>query len=71
MAKKPTPAKKTDGTAKTRATSTEAAKTLTDGAPIEHFRGERTPENEHTGDAGSLEEETLDPNAPYNHTYGR
>ena len=40
------------------------------GAPIEHFRGERN-RGQHTGDAGSLEEETLDRDAPYNRTYGR
>jgi hypothetical protein len=40
------------------------------GAPIEHYRGER---NQHgtTGDPGDVEEETLDPKAPYNRTYGR
>jgi hypothetical protein len=40
------------------------------GAPIEHFRGERN-RGQHTGDAGSLDEETLDRAAPYNRTYGR
>jgi hypothetical protein len=40
------------------------------GAPIEHFRGERN-RGQHTGDAGSLEDETLDRNAPYNRTYGQ
>ena len=40
------------------------------GAPIEHFRGERTT-GKHTGDAGSVDEETLDRDAPYNQTYGR
>jgi hypothetical protein len=40
------------------------------GALIEHFRGERT-RGEHTGDTGSLDEETLDRSAPYNRTYGR
>jgi len=37
---------------------------------MEHFRGERN-RGERTGDAGSLDEETLDRDAPYNHTYGR
>jgi hypothetical protein len=40
------------------------------GALIEHFRGERT-RGEHTGEPGSLEDETLDRDAPYNRTYGR
>lgn len=40
------------------------------GAPIEHFRGERN-RGQHTGDVGSLNEETLDRDAPYNRTYGR
>jgi hypothetical protein len=40
------------------------------GAPIEHFRGERN-RGEQTGDMGSLDEETLDRDAPYNRTYGR
>jgi hypothetical protein len=40
------------------------------GAPMEHFRGERN-RGERTGDAGSLDEETLDRDAPYNRTYGR
>jgi hypothetical protein len=40
------------------------------GARIEHFRGERN-RGQHTGDVGSLEEETLDRDAPYNRTYGR
>lgn len=41
-----------------------------EGAPIEKFRGERTWLAEHTGEAGSLDEETLDRDAPYNQTYG-
>lgn len=41
-----------------------------DGAPIEHYRGE-PDRGERTGGQGSLEEETLDPQAPYNKTYGR
>ena len=40
------------------------------GALMEHFRGERT-RGERTGEAGSLDEETLDRGAPYNRTYGR
>jgi hypothetical protein len=40
------------------------------GAPIEHFRGERN-RGQQTGDAGSLDEETLDRDAPYNRTYGQ
>jgi|ERR1700677_4491018 hypothetical protein len=39
-------------------------------APIEHYRGERTRAGQ-TGPQGSLEEETLDREAPYNKTYGR
>jgi hypothetical protein len=39
-------------------------------ALIEHYRGERT-RGKHTGEAGSLEDETLDRDAPYNRTYGR
>jgi hypothetical protein len=39
------------------------------GAPIEHYRGERT-RGTHTGDPGSLNDETLDRDAPYNKTYG-
>jgi hypothetical protein len=40
------------------------------GAPIEHFRGERN-RGQQTGDVGSLDEETLDRDAPYNRTYGQ
>jgi hypothetical protein len=52
--------------------STEVAQeSMTDeGAPIEHFRGERN-RGQHVGDVGSLDEETLDRDAPYNRTYGR
>lgn len=39
------------------------------GVLMEHFRGERS--RERTGEAGSLDEETLDRDAPYNRTYGR
>ncbi len=38
-------------------------------APIEHYRGERS-RGQQTGPLGSLEEETLDRDAPYNKTYG-
>ena len=40
------------------------------GAPIEHDRGEPGP-HRRTGDPGDLEEETLDPGAPFNKSYGR
>jgi len=40
------------------------------GAPIEHYRGERTPHGT-TEDPGDIEQETLDARAPYNKTYGR
>jgi len=40
------------------------------GAPIEHYRGERST-GKQTGGPGSLEEETLDREAPYNGTYGQ
>lgn len=40
------------------------------GAPIEHYRGE-PDRGLRTGNPGSLEEETLDADAPYNRTYGR
>lgn len=40
------------------------------GAPIEHYHGEPN-RGKKTGDPGSLEEETLDRDAPYNKTYGR
>jgi hypothetical protein len=40
------------------------------GARIEHYRGE-PHRSERTGEPGSLEEETLDRDAPYNKTYGR
>jgi hypothetical protein len=52
--------------------NTEVAheETSDQGAPIEHFRGERN-RGQHTGEAGSLDEETLDRAAPYNRTYGR
>lgn len=39
------------------------------GAPIEHYHGEPN-QGKLTGDAGSLDEETLDRDAPYNRTYG-
>ncbi len=39
-------------------------------APIEHYRGERN-RGAGIGPQGSLEEETLDRDAPYNKTYGR
>jgi hypothetical protein len=39
------------------------------GAPIEHYHGEPN-RGKLTGDAGSLDEETLDRDAPYNRTYG-
>ena len=39
------------------------------GAPIEHYHGEPN-RGKLTGDAGSLDEETLDRDAPYNWTYG-
>jgi hypothetical protein len=39
------------------------------GAPIEHYHGEPN-RGKKTGDPGSLEEETLDRDAPYNKTYG-
>jgi hypothetical protein len=48
----------------------EQERPLDRGALMEHFRGERN-RGERTGDAGSLDEETLDRDAPYNHTYGR
>jgi hypothetical protein len=38
-------------------------------APIEHYRGERSRVGQ-SGPQGSLEEETLDRDAPYNKTYG-
>ena len=37
------------------------------GAPIEHYHGEPN-RGKKTGDPGSLEEETLDRDAPYNKT---
>jgi hypothetical protein len=40
------------------------------GAPIEHYHGEPN-RGKKTGDPGSLDEETLDRDAPYNKTYGR
>ena len=40
------------------------------GAPIEHHHGEPN-RGKKTGDPGSLDEETLDRDAPYNKTYGR
>ena len=40
------------------------------GAPIEHYHGEPN-RGKRTGEPGSLEEETLDRDAPYNKTYGR
>jgi len=40
------------------------------GAPIEHYHGEPN-RGKKTGSPGSLEEETLDRDAPYNKTYGR
>jgi hypothetical protein len=40
------------------------------GAPIEHYHGGPN-RGKKTGDPGSLEEETLDRDAPYNKTYGR
>lgn len=47
------------------------ARTLpADGAPIEHYHGE-PDRGQRTGGQGSLEEETPDPHAPYNKTYGR
>jgi len=38
--------------------------------PIEHYCGERYS-GRPSGEPGSLEDETLDRNAPYNKTYGR
>jgi hypothetical protein len=38
--------------------------------PREHYRGERSP-GIPVAEPGSLEEETLDRDAPYNRTYGR
>ena len=40
------------------------------GAPIEHYHGEPN-RGKKTGDPGSLDQETLDRDAPYNKTYGR
>lgn len=40
------------------------------GAPIERYRGENGNRRT-TGDLGDIELETLDPQAPYNKTYGR
>lgn len=78
MAKKPTP-KTTTGRAKKAPATSKVTRKPADvedhtpdaGAPIEHYRGERTLTDEHTGDVGSIEEETLDRDAPYNRTYGR
>lgn len=41
----------------------------TDGAPIEHYHGERTA-GRMTGDPGDIDKETRDSHAPYNRTYG-
>jgi hypothetical protein len=72
MAKKSTDSKaKIGGVKKTHPAHPPDLDLHEDGAPIEKFRGERTPMAEHTGDPGSLEEETLDRDAPYNQTYGR
>jgi hypothetical protein len=40
------------------------------GAPIEHFHGEPNRANQ-IDQPGSLDQETLDRDAPYNKTYGR
>lgn len=80
MAKKPTTSKTTTSRAKKPADQKATRETAAmedrvprsdEGAPLEHYRGERTLTNEYTGDVGSLEEETLDRDAPYNRTYGR
>jgi hypothetical protein len=61
-------ARSTEDNAKSRIT--RAAKPDNDqGAPIEHFHGEKNAK--HVGDPGDLDEETLNENAPYNKTYGR
>ncbi|MDB5347680.1 MAG: hypothetical protein JWP89_6057 [Schlesneria sp.] len=71
MAKKSTASKATTGSAKKPRPAKTDLDAHEEGAPIEKFRGERKPMAEHTGDPGSLEEETLDRDAPYNQTYGR
>ena len=63
MKKKSTPA------TSRRVSKPQPAAEIVHTAPIEHYRGERT--NEKTGELGDLEEETLDPAAPFNKTYGR
>ncbi len=71
MAKKSTASKTTAGPAKKPHSANKPdVDAHEEGAPVEKFRGERTRMIEHTGDAGSLEEETLDSDAPYNQTYG-
>ncbi len=47
----------------------EANNNTRPGAPVEHYHVE--PTGKTTGDPGSLDEETLDRDAPYNKTYGR
>jgi hypothetical protein len=72
MAKKSTAPKTSTGSAKKpRPAKTPDLDVHGEGAPIEKFRGERNPMPEHTGAPGSLDEETLDRDAPYNQTYGR
>jgi hypothetical protein len=48
----------------------EAERESERGAPVEHYHVEPT-RGETTGSAGSVEQETLDRDAPYNRTYGR
>jgi hypothetical protein len=76
---KTTASAKTKRTAKPRTAETrsqekqsasESREDTPRGAPVEHFRGERNRGLE-TVEGGSLDEETLDRDAPYNRTYGR
>ncbi len=61
---------KKSSSAKSRtATKPVSDDNIDQGAPIEHFRGERARDRK-TGDSGDIEEETLDRDAPFNKTYG-
>jgi hypothetical protein len=55
---------------KTKAQKRPAGTPDNSGVPIEHYRGEKSQRGV-TGERGDIDQETLDPTAPYNKTYGR